>query len=111
MMQKDVAHRKYYFLHNVVYLLLALLTYIIFQSFLYRNSLPIQERAAVQQQRQHVVSANAANEKIPVVTVVAKEVEELSVDKDDLVFQSHSHVSLQRSPGVVWLMSFGGSVC
>ena len=100
-------HRKHRFFHNVYYLLLALLTYIVFLLFLYRNSLPIQERTTVQRQGKDVILPNANDEKRPMIA--QEEIEDSAVE-DDWVLPSQSQASLQPSPGVVWLMSFGGSV-
>lgn len=100
-------HRRRRFFRNVFHLLLALLTYIIFLLLLYRNSLPqIREKTTVpRQQGNTVVSPDEHEEERPVVQGLVEPF------ADDWVLPSpQSQASLQPSPGVVWLMSFGGSV-
>ena len=96
-------YRKKYLFQNVLFLCFALLTYILSLDFLFSNSVPTRTMPHPSTSQTHTAnddSDTAHNEPLP-----------LNEDWALPIVSSHSQLPpFEPSPGVVWLMSFGGSV-
>ena len=108
-MPMDPSPRRPRYLRNVFYLFVVLLTYIISLLLASRSSVPLREQTVSQR------SDDADNE---LSSWSARGIDEKKLDTvesqqphgNSLWKFPETEISLQPSPGVAWLMSFGGSV-
>ena len=102
--------RRPRYLRNAFYLFAALLTYIVSLLLAYRSSVPIAQQHAV------ISPRHPQGNNVPFSTARPDEktldrVDHEQPEKTNLWnFSDQTEISLQPSPGIVWLMSFGGSV-
>lgn len=102
------------FPRNVIYLAAALLTYIVSLLPVYRRVLPFEEAGTRSrtnvESSQFPPSKNGPTDQHRAKEVVAAQ-NEFTGNEHSMPAELQNVPSLNPSPGVTWLMSFGGSVC